>query len=134
MLALVAERSPDQVRGPMKEIPTNAGSLSHDATRDTPSLHAPEGALVIEYRPYGLRRADGLDLLHEIIASNYNQVVDVHRTMAENRIVFMAADEVERLAYIYSGQRIYRSSDPPLIFGQFRTDGNDERSYDSDPH
>lgn len=60
--------------------------------------------LVIEYWPYGLRRADGLDLLHEVISSTYKQVIDVRRTMAEKRIVAIPTDEVEQLVEIYPAQ------------------------------
>jgi hypothetical protein len=33
--------------------------------------------VVLEYWPYGLQRAGGLDLLHSIIAENYSTVIDL---------------------------------------------------------
>lgn len=58
--------------------------------------------IVTEYWPYGLRRADGLDLFHDLIATHYSQVVDVRRSMLEGRTVSLPADQIERLTLTYT--------------------------------
>jgi FkbM family methyltransferase len=57
--------------------------------------------VVLEYWPYGLRRAGGLDLLHSIIAENYSTVVDLsppRATTSDYR-----AQDINQLAEKYEG-------------------------------
>jgi FkbM family methyltransferase len=67
------------------------------------SLLTSEVPVVIEYWPYGLRRAGGLEQLHDIIASRYRTVVDLRASAAKGRTVEFPATEIGRLAAIYVG-------------------------------
>jgi FkbM family methyltransferase len=68
------------------------------------SLLASETPLAIEYWPYGLRRADGLDMLHRLIADNYRTVVDVRASMEGSDTAELHATEVSTLAGRYGGE------------------------------
>jgi FkbM family methyltransferase len=57
----------------------------------------------IEYWPYGLRRAGGLDVLHELIASSFRTVVDLGPPVLENPPRDLPADRVADLAGRYTG-------------------------------
>lgn len=59
--------------------------------------------VAMEYWPYGLRRADGLSLLHDLIARHYSEVVDVRASMRESRVISVPASDVDRLALDYGG-------------------------------
>lgn len=61
--------------------------------------------VVIEYWPYGLRRAGGLNLLHDIIAAHYSSVVDVRRSMFEGRTISLPANQIEQLMRLYYDQK-----------------------------
>lgn len=67
------------------------------------SLLASEVPVVIEYWPYGLRRADGLEQLHEIVASHFQTVVDLRASAAKGRPVEVPAADVGLLAQVYVG-------------------------------
>ncbi|MGI8984571.1 MAG: FkbM family methyltransferase, partial [Acidimicrobiales bacterium] len=67
------------------------------------SLRSSDVPVAIEYWPYGLRRADGLHLLHELIAADYRTVVDVRASMAGAPAELPAAD-VASLADRYGEQ------------------------------
>lgn len=67
------------------------------------SLRATDVPVAIEYWPYGLRRADGLDLLHDVIAADYRTVVDIRASMA-GLAAEMPASDVATLAGRYSGE------------------------------
>lgn len=41
--------------------------------------------IVMEYWPYGLRLADDMEALHELLSANYRQVIDVRASMSANR-------------------------------------------------
>ncbi len=41
--------------------------------------------VVLEYWPYGLRRSGGLELLHDIVASTYREVIDLRSVMSTGR-------------------------------------------------
>jgi FkbM family methyltransferase len=53
---------------------------------------------VMEYWPYGLRRAQGLDLFHQIVTEYFSQVIDIKLSIAEGRDVALDAGDVARLA------------------------------------
>lgn len=60
--------------------------------------------VVVEYWPYGLRRADGLDLLHQLVAENYRQVIDVRASLAGHTVVAVRAADVGDLAHRFGGE------------------------------
>jgi FkbM family methyltransferase len=53
---------------------------------------------VMEYWPYGLRRAQGLELFHEIVARYFSKVIDIKLSIAEGRDVALNARDVSSLA------------------------------------
>jgi FkbM family methyltransferase len=53
---------------------------------------------VIEYWPYALTRAGGLDRLHGLIGEHFSAAVDVRGSMAADKPVVLASDEVARLS------------------------------------
>ncbi|MHB8694279.1 MAG: FkbM family methyltransferase [Solirubrobacteraceae bacterium] len=55
--------------------------------------------IVTEYWPYGLRRAGGLDRLHELIASHYHYVVLLAPEGAANRVI--ASAKLPELEQVY---------------------------------
>lgn len=59
--------------------------------------------VVIEFWPYGLRRAGGLAKLCELIAMHYDLVIDVRATHREGGVVKIPASDVLRLADVYPG-------------------------------
>ena len=65
------------------------------------SLLASDIPVAIEYWPYGLRRADGLTMLHDLIAANYRTVIDVRASMAGVGGVELPANDVATLAAQY---------------------------------
>lgn len=60
--------------------------------------------MVIEYWPYGLRRAQGLDLLHEKVADRCRRVIDVRASVLERRVVDVAPDALCGLESRYCGR------------------------------
>ena len=60
--------------------------------------------VAIEYWPYGLERADGLSLLHDVIAGAYRTVVDIRASMTGSGPAERPASEVHLLASRYSGE------------------------------
>ena len=67
------------------------------------SVLASDVPVVIEYWPYGLRRADGLEQLHETIASRFRTVVDLRASAAKGHTVEVPATDVGLLAQVYAG-------------------------------
>lgn len=53
---------------------------------------------VIEYWPYGLTRAGGLERLHRLIAEHFTAAVDVRRSMERGRPVVLGPDGVAGMA------------------------------------
>ena len=68
------------------------------------SLLASEVPVAMEYWPYGLRRAGGLTMLHNLIATNYRRVVDIRASMAGSPTADLAAADVAKLAARYGGE------------------------------
>lgn len=60
---------------------------------------------VIEYWPYGLRRANGIDLLHSLIAENFSTIVDVRRSAATNTVVQYSAADIDPIVEWLPGGR-----------------------------
>ncbi len=58
----------------------------------------------IEYWPYGLRRADGLELLHRTVAKHFGRVIDLRAAASGGRDELEAAD-IERFAESYPEER-----------------------------
>ena len=58
--------------------------------------------VVLEYWPYGLERAGGLELLHELIAENFDRVVDIGPPWSQEPPRVMPAGEVAQLAQEYA--------------------------------
>jgi FkbM family methyltransferase len=58
----------------------------------------------IEYWPYGLRRAGGLELLHRLIAEHFTAVLDL-RDAGSGAPTRLAASDVARLAERYPAER-----------------------------
>ncbi len=56
--------------------------------------------IVIEYWPYGLRRAGGLETLHSLIAEHYAYVIDL-RSRDEQPPRLLPADHLPRLESEY---------------------------------
>lgn len=68
------------------------------------SLIASEIPVAIEYWPYGLRRADGLTLLHDLISDGYRTVVDIRASMSGAGSGEMPASQVHSLDGRYPGE------------------------------
>jgi FkbM family methyltransferase len=60
--------------------------------------------VVIEYWPYGLRRADSLDLFHELVTKNYSTIIDMRQTITSGRTASQPASEIYSLAGRYTKQ------------------------------
>lgn len=69
--------------------------------------------VVVEYWPYGLRRAGGLDLFHEQVAAGFERVVDVRAEPPRS----LAAGEVAGLEGGYGGDQ-FASTDLVLLPSQ----------------
>ncbi|PVZ09541.1 FkbM family methyltransferase [Actinomycetospora cinnamomea] len=67
------------------------------------SVVAANVPVVIEYWPYGLRRANGLELLHDVVRDHYRMVVDLRASLGREEIVRVPADAVGRLEGVYTG-------------------------------
>jgi FkbM family methyltransferase len=61
--------------------------------------------LVVEYWPYGLRRADGLELFHGQVARFFSQVIDIKASIEAGRDVAYAASDIERVGMLMSDPR-----------------------------
>lgn len=59
--------------------------------------------IILEYWPYGLRRADGLDLLHRLIEENYRTVVDLRASQNAGQVVRLDAAAIRELESHYCG-------------------------------
>lgn len=68
------------------------------------SLLSSDTPVAIEYWPYGLRRADGLDMLHDLIADNYRTVIDVRVSMDGTGTAELPAADIRTLAGRYGGE------------------------------
>ncbi len=68
------------------------------------SLLASETPVAMEYWPYGLRRADGLDMLHDLIATNYRTVIDIRASMEGTGTAELPAAKIGALAGRYGGE------------------------------
>lgn len=64
----------------------------------------------LEYWPYGLRRSDGLTLLHELIARHYSEFIDVRASMHSGRTVAFPAEEIGQLTKSYPRENWQGSS------------------------
>lgn len=71
------------------------------------SVMASDVPLIIEYWPYGLRRAQGLGLLYEALASRCRRVIDARASMSEGRVVDVPLDDLGRLERSYDAPNKY---------------------------
>ncbi|MGI9119208.1 MAG: FkbM family methyltransferase [Acidimicrobiales bacterium] len=90
----------DQVGVVWMDIQGHEGQMLLGAT----TLTSSSIPVAMEYWPYGLRRADGLALLHDLIARHYSQVVDMRASMRQGSVVSLPADQIDRLAETYTGE------------------------------
>lgn len=60
--------------------------------------------VICEYWPYGLRRADGLDTFHRVVASSFASVVDARAARHDGRLATLPAARVAELADRYRGE------------------------------
>lgn len=67
------------------------------------SLLTSDIPVVLEYWPYGLRRAEGLEMLHQLISMHYRIVIDLRCAMREG-VVEMPASDIGNLAERYPGE------------------------------
>lgn len=67
------------------------------------SLLASDVPVVLEYWPYGLRRAAGIERLHSLIGRHYSTVVDLRASAERSRPVELPASAVDRLEQVYTG-------------------------------
>jgi len=67
------------------------------------SLTAAGTPMIVEYWPYGLRRAEGLTLLHDLVADRCRRVIDVRASAWERKIVDVHPTELSRLEGRYNG-------------------------------
>lgn len=58
----------------------------------------------VEYWPYGLRRAGGLGLFHEVVAASFRAVVDVRLSLAGAEGAELPASQVGSLVHRYGGE------------------------------
>ena len=70
-----------------------------------PSLLASRVPLVTEYWPYGLRRAGGLELFHELVTSHYRQLIDLGAPHEAQAMVAVDADQMMGLGRSLPGLR-----------------------------
>lgn len=68
------------------------------------SLLARDIPVAMEYWPYGLRRADGLGLLHHLVAGAYRSVVDIRASVTGAGRAELPAAELHTLATRYPGE------------------------------
>ncbi|HVL04098.1 MAG TPA: FkbM family methyltransferase [Acidimicrobiales bacterium] len=68
------------------------------------SLLARDIPVAMEYWPYGLRRAQGLTLLHDLIRGAYRTVVDVRASMTGSGPAEVPASQVHTLSERYDGE------------------------------
>jgi FkbM family methyltransferase len=66
------------------------------------SLLQSDVPVVTEYWPYGLRRAEGLDLFHALVSSHYAEVIDLRASAREHRTVSIPGHNVPHLEDLYS--------------------------------
>jgi hypothetical protein len=60
--------------------------------------------VIIEYWPYGLRRADGLELIHKLISGHYKRVIDIRASLEAQGVVDLPASDVRVLSERYGGE------------------------------
>lgn len=68
------------------------------------SLLARDIPVVVEYWPYGLRRARGLTLLHDLIGDAYRTVVDIRASMTGSGPAEVPASQINMLSGRYDGE------------------------------
>ncbi|MDQ6775570.1 MAG: FkbM family methyltransferase, partial [Actinomycetota bacterium] len=67
-----------------------------------PDLMRSSVPVIVEYWPYGLRLADGLDLLHSLIAENFDLVIDVRDADRDGKARSFPARDVGQLEQRYT--------------------------------
>jgi FkbM family methyltransferase len=70
-----------------------------------PRLIASTAPIIMEYWPYGLRRAAGLELLHRQIRDSGRQVVDLRETLRCGRLQVLSRTELDALPERYPNQQ-----------------------------
>lgn len=66
-----------------------------------PRLLASAAPVIMEYWPYGLRRAEGLELLHGLIRDSGRRVVDLRETLRDGTVRALSQAELDTLPERY---------------------------------
>jgi FkbM family methyltransferase len=67
------------------------------------TLLASDVPVVLEYWPYGLKRSGGMELLHDIVAWNYREVIDLRTAISKGRVEVRPADSLRELGHELEG-------------------------------
>ena len=70
-----------------------------------PRLLASAVPIIMEYWPYGLRRAEGLDLLHQLMRDSGRRIIDLRETVRCESLHVLSRTDVDSLAERYSNDR-----------------------------
>lgn len=66
-----------------------------------PVLLASAAPIIIEYWPYGLRRAAGLELLHRLISDSGRRIIDLRETLRSGTVRVLSRTELDALPEHY---------------------------------
>jgi FkbM family methyltransferase len=69
-----------------------------------PNLLRSNVPIVTEYWPYGLRRADGLDVMHDLITASGRRVLDLRASVKTGQLVEIGPDELPLLPDTYTNE------------------------------
>jgi FkbM family methyltransferase len=69
-----------------------------------PSLVTSDVPVLTEYWPYGLHRSDSLHTMHDLITSNYREVVDIRASVDAGALVSVPANDIAGLETKYVEQ------------------------------
>lgn len=70
-----------------------------------PRLLASAAPIILEYWPYGLRRAAGLELLHQLIRNSGRRIIDLRETLRCGTLQVLSRTELDALAERYPNQQ-----------------------------
>jgi FkbM family methyltransferase len=71
--------------------------------------------VIVEYWPYGLRRAEALERLHTIVSTHYRAVIDVRASMEAGRLHELPAKNICMLADRYDSDHHWEYTDIALL-------------------
>ena len=70
-----------------------------------PRLLASAAPIIMEYWPYGLRRAAGLELLHQLMRDSGRRIIDLRDTLRCGTLQVLSRPELDALAERYPNQQ-----------------------------